>query len=141
MFFGFFVFRQNTDKAQTLNMLTFEHMKTLSPALFLILIFLLASCSKDDEIVSGITCDGSNLGYNSGISAIINSNCNSSNCHNSGSVHGDFTTYTGMSVVLRNGSFNNRVLVVQNMPQGSATLTKSQLNKLKCWVDNGFPEN
>ena len=98
-------------------------------------------CSKDEKKVVGISCDGSNLTYNSGISAIINANCNNSNCHNSNSPHGDFTTFAGMQGVISNGTFNNSVLVKQDMPQGAATLTPSQLNKLKCWVDNGFPEN
>ena len=105
-------------------------------------VFALFGCSKDDEKETlTVACDGSNLVYNSGISAIINSNCNASGCHNSGSSHGDFTTYSGLQGFTTNGSFNNRVINLQDMPQGSATLTQSQLNKLKCWVDNGFPEN
>lgn len=105
---------------------------------FLIVAFF--SCKKDDKI-TGIACDGSNLTYNTGISAIINANCNNSNCHNSGSSNGSFTSYAGLQGVIGNGKFNNRVLVSQDMPKGSATLTKNQLNKLKCWVNNGFPEN
>ncbi len=102
---------------------------------------VLTRCKKDDEKkVSGITCDGSNLTYNTGISTIINTNCNSSNCHNSGSPHGDFTSYGGLQGVIINGSFNNSVLIDQVMPQGS-TLSQDQLNKIKCWVDNGYPQN
>ena len=113
-----------------------------SRVFLLVFVFVFVGCNKDDENkASGISCDGSNLTYNAGISAIINPNCNNSNCHNAGSPHGDFTTYGGMQGVISSGAFNNRVLVSQDMPQGSATLTQSQLNKLKCWVDNGFPEN
>jgi hypothetical protein len=107
--------------------------------LFITLVFCFFACSKDD--VNSVECDGSNLTYNSGVSSIINSNCNASGCHNSGSPNGNFTSFSGLQGVIGNGTFNSRVLTKQDMPQGSATLTQSQLNKLKCWVDNGFPEN
>ena len=114
-----------------------SHIRLTLLTSFFILIF---ACSKDKK-VSGITCDGSNLAYNTGVSDIINSNCNSSGCHNSGSQHGSFTSFSGLQGVIASGAFNSQVLIDQAMPQGSATLTKSQLDKLKCWVDNGYPEN
>jgi hypothetical protein len=104
------------------------------------LTFLFVACSKEDEKKEGIACDGSNLTYNSGIASIINASCNGSSCHGSGSQHGAFTTYAGLQAVISSGIFNNRVVVKQDMPQGS-DLTTSQLNKIKCWVDNGYPEN
>jgi hypothetical protein len=107
--------------------------------LFLVVVVLF-SCSKDEEKSIAVACDGSNLTYNSGVSSIINSNCTDSGCHNSGSQHGGFTSYSGIKPLLTNGSFNSSVIVNQSMPKGSS-LTQSQLNKLKCWVDNGFPEN
>lgn len=99
--------------------------------------FCLFSCSKDDE---AIECDGSNLTYNSGISSIINSNCNASGCHGNASSNGDFTSYANLQGVINNGRFNNRVLITKDMPQGSS-LTDGQLSQIKCWADNGFPEN
>ncbi len=122
-------------------MFIFGSMDFLKPLLVIFSFIVFFACSKDDDEVTTTTCDGSNLTYNSGVSAIINSNCNASGCHNSGSQHGDFTTYSGLQGVTTNGAFNSRVIVLQDMPQGSAVLTQSQLNKLKCWVDNGFPEN
>ena len=113
--------------------------KLISFSVFLFIV--LFGCSKDDEKITGVACDGSNLAYNTGISTIINANCTNSSCHGGNSPHGNFTTYGGMQAVISNGAFNNHVLVKQDMPKGSAVLTQSQLNKLKCWVDNGFPEN
>lgn len=111
-------------------------------SIFLVFLFILSSgCSKDEEKTTETACDNSNLTYNSGVSSIINASCNASNCHNTGSPHGGFTSYSGLQPTFSNGSFNNRVLVSQDMPQGSATLSQDQLNKIKCWVDNGFPEN
>ena len=118
-------------------------MKLFNPILLLSFVVVF-SCSKDDEPEPepvATTCDGSNLTYNTGISTIISSNCTASNCHGSGSPQGAWTTYAGMQGVISSGAFNTRVLVNQDMPQGSAVLTKDQLNKLKCWVNNGFPEN
>ena len=115
-------------------------MNFINPLLFTCFFVFLSACSKDDEKLTPV-CDGSNLTYNTGISAIINANCTASNCHNFGSSNGSFTSYSGMLGVIGNGAFNNRVLSVQDMPRGSATLTQGQLNQLKCWVDNGFPEN
>ena len=115
-------------------------MNSLRFLFFILVAILCFSCSKDDK-VTDVACDGSNLSYNTGVSDIINSNCNASGCHNSGSPHGSFTSFSGLQGVVNNGTFNQRVLVNQDMPEGSATLTESQLNKLKCWVDNGFPEN
>lgn len=122
-------------------MFTFGGMCSLRLSLLFFLIFTIFSCSKDEEEVVPVVCDGSNLTYNSGISAIINSNCNASNCHGNNSSHGSYTSFAELQTVMNNGKFNSRVLITQDMPQGSATLTQSQLNKLKCWVDNGFPEN
>jgi hypothetical protein len=113
----------------------------LFKALLVLFSFLLFfSCSKDDEKITPV-CDGSNLTYNSGIAAIINANCTASNCHNSGSANGSWTSYAGMQGVISSGAFNSRVLSLQDMPRGSATLSQGQLNQLKCWVDNGYPEN
>lgn len=100
---------------------------------------LSASCSKEEK-KENISCDGSNLTYNSGVSSIINSNCTTSGCHGSGSSNGNYTTYSGLKSIINNGQFNKSVLVNQNMPKGSS-LSESELNKLKCWVDNGYPEN
>ena len=100
-------------------------------------IILLVSCKKDNPKTP--FCDGSNQTYNSYIRSIFNSNCNSSGCHGSGSGDGDFTTYSGLENVLNNGSFESEVLKNQTMPEGSS-LSESQLNKIQCWADNGFPE-
>ena len=86
-------------------------------------------------------CDGSNPTYTATIKSIIDSNCNSSGCHNSGSGNGVFTTYTGLKPYLDNGSFKRSVLEDQTMPEGSAKLSKDELNKMQCWSENGFPEN
>ena len=112
-------------------------MKISKTILSLTILTVMNSCSKDDTRTA--KCDGSNLTYISGVSTIINTNCNSSSCHGAGSSNGVFTSYAGLSGAISNGSFNSRVIDKQDMPQGSE-LSQPQLNQLQCWVDNGYPE-
>jgi hypothetical protein len=96
---------------------------------------LIASCKKDDD--SGKltpSCDGSHPTYQSQIKSIIDARCASSNCHP------NYSTYDGLLPDLEGGDFRREVLVNQSMPQGSS-LTQDQINKIQCWVNDGFPEN
>lgn len=97
---------------------------------------VIASCRKDNLTPE---CDGSNLTYNSGIKAIIDSECATSGCHNAGSNDGDFTTYSGLQPYLNSGDFKREVLTDQSMPR-NGSLSQDQLNKIQCWVDNGYPQ-
>ena len=112
-------------------------MKTINTLITLIFITLLFSCSKDES--KTVECDGSNLTYDSGIATIINTSCNSSGCHGANSSNGVFTSFAGLAGAIKNGSFNNRVINKQDMPKGSS-LSQTQLNQIKCWIDNGYPE-
>ena len=104
-----------------------------------LVITLITSCNKKRDFTP--VCDGTSPTYDSFVSLLVASNCSTSGCHGSGSSNGDFTSYTGLSSVTTNGKFEQEVLTNQSMPQGSSTLSESDLNKLKCWVENGFPEN
>lgn len=101
-----------------------------------ILSLLLLSCGKDS-----IECDGSTPTYESDIKIIINDNCTS--CH---SYRGDatspgwFTDYDGLSEVISNGQFEAKVLASKSMPKNSK-LTNTEMQLIRCWVDNGYPEN
>lgn len=95
------------------------------------------ACKKNSNKHVAV-CDGSSPTYTSTVSAIISSNC--SGCHGPGSNDGDFSTYAKLSTVTSNGKFENEVLTNQSMPQ-SSPLPDADLDKLKCWIENGFPEN
>ena len=97
------------------------------------------ACNKDDDFVP--TCDGSTPTYDAEIMTIINDNCTSAPCHGTSSANGDWTSYTGLNTVLNNGEFEKQVLTDMTMPQGSAKLTEAQMNLIRCWADNGYPEN
>jgi len=94
------------------------------------------SCNKTPEFTP--TCDGSTPTYDADISLILQQNCNQ--CHGSGSSNGDYSSYSGLSNVISNGDFEKEVLTNQSMPQNSS-LSEAQLNTIKCWIENGYPEN
>ena len=114
--------------------------KRIIPCIFISAIIIssqLISCKKDTV---SPTCDGTNSTYTSNIKTIIDNNCLSSGCHGSGSSNGDFTTYEGLKTYCDNGKFQSQVLDNQTMPKGSS-LSSDQLNKIQCWIDNGYPKN
>lgn len=92
------------------------------------------SCKKDNAGNLTPSCDGSQPTYQSSIKSIIDTRCATSNCHP------NYATYEGLLPALQGGSFRREVLVDQTMPQGSS-LTQDQINKIQCWVNDGFPEN
>lgn len=85
-------------------------------------------CKKTQKV----TCDGSAPTYNSYVKSIVDSKCVS--------CHGSYSTYTRLSSITSNGQFEKEVLINQTMPEGGS-LSQDELNKLQCWVENGFPEN
>jgi uncharacterized membrane protein len=91
---------------------------------------LVLACKKNQTFVP--VCDGSNPTYDADISLIISQNC--VQCHS------NYSTYAGLSSATSNGSFTKEVLTNQTIPQNSS-LSEAQLNKIQCWVENGFLEN
>ena len=100
------------------------------------LALLTFSCNKTEAFVP--VCDGSSPTYDADIASIIQQNC--IQCHGSGSSNGNYSTFSGLSVVTADGKFEKEVLTDQTMPQ-TGSLSEAQLNKIKCWVENGYPEN
>lgn len=96
--------------------------------------YFIFSCKKTDPV-----CDGSNPTYHSAIKSIIDNSCIS--CHGAGSSRGNFKAYQGLKPYLDNGKFKRLVLEEQVMPKGPAKLSPDELNKIQCWVNNGYPEN
>ncbi|MFT5859932.1 MAG: hypothetical protein ACI865_002039 [Flavobacteriaceae bacterium] len=98
-----------------------------------------SSCKKGSN-TNNITpvCDGSSPTYDANVETIISGSC--IGCHGFGSSNGDMSTYAALSQYTANGSFEKEVLTNQSMPT-SGPLAESQLNLIKCWVENGFPEN
>ena len=107
-----------------------------APFFLLFTIIAFSSCNKAEIPV----CDGGTPTYDDDIKLIIDNNCVS--CHSAGANKGDYTTYSTFSTHRSNGKFESSVLIKQDMPESSSSkLSQSELNLIKCWVENGFPEN
>ena len=98
--------------------------------LFAFALLAVVACNKSKKIQ--VSCDGSSPTYNSFVKDVVNSNCIS--CHSG------YSTFAGLSTITTNGRFEKYVLVDQTMPE-SGSLSQDVMNKLQCWVNNGFPEN
>lgn len=96
------------------------------------------ACKKDDY--QDIDCNTINASFMSDINRIIRNNCIQSGCHNSGSLHGDFSNYAGVKGKVNNGSIEKRVLIKKDMPN-SRPLSLDERKKIKCWLNNGAPQN
>lgn len=61
-------------------------------------------------------------------------------CHGQNSRRGDFSTYSNIQRELN--SIKVHALVLQDMPPRNETqLTTTEKADLKCWIDNGAPNN
>ncbi|MDP2386003.1 MAG: hypothetical protein Q8M29_06510 [Bacteroidota bacterium] len=108
--------------------------------LMLSLVFFGACKKSRKNDLDHIDCSKINSVYSSNVKPIIDKNCLSSGCHNSGSTNGDFTTYAGVKAKVDNGSFDNRVIQQKNMPL-SNELSMDDLKKIKCWLNSGAANN
>ena len=104
----------------------------------LFLIVLIVGCTKDtvpepEGCVEIPTFDQS-------VREIIRNKCNFSGCHDGSSGVGNYNSYRGLERVLDNGEFKQLVLIEKTMPR-SGTLSPEEFESLRCWTENGFPEN
>jgi hypothetical protein len=99
-------------------------------------------CKKKSgtDDLNNVDCKSINSGFTSDIKPLIAGACLASGCHNSGSVYGDFTNYSGIKAKVDNGSFENRVIQKKDMPLNKR-FTNEELKKIKCWLNAGAPEN
>lgn len=102
-----------------------------------LLILLLPSCGEDE---APVTIDCTTVTYSGTIKALVNSNCSDSNCHGAGAPNGDYTTYDNIKGVATDGKMNSEVVVQKSMPIGS-NLTDTEIAQVKCWLDDGAPNN
>jgi len=84
---------------------------------------------------AAVICDS--VQFARDITPILDAKCNT--CH-TGYFCGDFTTYSGVKNVVDNGLFQHRVLVERTMPPVEQ-LNEEEMQKLRCWIDAGAPQN
>ncbi|MFL5754545.1 MAG: hypothetical protein ACJ76F_14120 [Bacteroidia bacterium] len=114
--------------------------KTLSIILlFCSIIFLLSTCKKKNEF-KHLDCSKIDSKYSTAIKSIISSNCTLSGCHDGSSSASNLTTYDKVKPFVDNGQFNEQVIKTKAMPQ-NRSLSQDERNKIKCWLDDGGPNN
>lgn len=81
--------------------------------------------------------------YSRHIRPIIETKCAiSSHCHGDSSTVANFRIFSELKARADNGGIRLRIFEVPVMPPSSFTqLTEEEKNKLKCWLDNGAPQN
>jgi|ERR1019366_2577070 hypothetical protein len=82
------------------------------------------------------------ISYAGTISPLITTNCTNPGCHGVGSTNGaDFTSYSGLTVDVNNGTLNNRVVVLKNHPTFPTALPSVYINNIDCWIQQGAQNN
>lgn len=115
-------------------------MKVLSKINWFLFLFAFAmvGCYYDVESELYPTdCEIMDPTYQNAVEEIITRNCAVSGCHVSGGTGpGDLTEFGNVQSIVSDGSFENRVLVSQDMPPNSS-LTNCELQILNTWLSNG----
>ncbi len=104
----------------------------------LLFIASIASCTKD-KVAEPEACSEVKP-FNGELKSLIRNKCNLSGCHDGSIGVGNYNTYAGILDVLENGAFISQVVVQKAMPK-TGSLTEQEFEDLKCWSENGFPEN
>jgi len=113
----------------------------LTLAAVLVVIIFSFGCSKDDDMNDEpMDSCPDEVTYENQVRPILLANCTDSGCHDGNSGVGDWSSYASISPTFTNGRFNNLVIETRQMPQGR-TLSSSAYNLLKCWSEQGFPQN
>lgn len=123
-------------------------LRSLLLFLTLVMLFLLTSCGGDEvEVIPNDTLDCSTITatYSGNIKSIMDGNCATSGCHNSGTqANGiDLSTYD----LVKSESSSNRFLGsikheggFSQMPRGKSKLPNATIDMIACWIENGTPE-
>ena len=101
-------------------------------------ILYLGGCTRD-QVPLPEPCDEVKS-YNEVIRDILRKKCNTSGCHDGASGIGSYNSFSGVRQVLESGEFRQEVVIKKSMPK-DGSLTDEEFNLLKCWSENGYPEN
>jgi len=110
---------------------------------FILFMSIFFSCynNNEEELYGPVSCDLSSVTYSLDVSPIINASCATSGCHVAGgTAPGNFANFNEFKAKVDNGTFENRVLIQQNMPPNSQ-LSDCEMQTLQAWLDNGALNN
>jgi hypothetical protein len=107
----------------------------LLPFVFVSITFV--TCKKNE--FKNLDCSKIDSKYSTSISVIFSTNCTTSGCHNGSSIF-DLRTYNQIKPYIDNRDIYEEVIEKKSMPKGKS-LSQDELNKIKCWLDQGGPNN
>ena len=121
--------------------------------LAMLALFFANSCVSDElpPTDNMVDCTGEQPTYETNIRNIIDNSCAYSGCHLD-SAPGNYSNFTGLRLAIESGTFSQRVFTIKDdpvlgMPPNNAPagrprdLTADELNLLRCWIQDGYPEN
>lgn len=109
-------------------------------AILTLSVFISVSCSKDnDDGGSSLDCSTVAKTFTADVNPTIQTTCNVSGCHATGSTNGP-GPLTNYSQVFNARNTIRSAVASGRMPQGSS-LSASQKNSILCWIDSGAPNN
>ncbi len=121
--------------------------------LFLMSVFSINSCVKEKAIVPPAFVCNDTLTFVNDILPIFQTNCAIGGCHVSGSLYAPFdaTDYDTLDFFINSGALLNAIKHTGaiKMPRdnpsdptipASTKLPDSTINKIECWINNGFPK-
>jgi uncharacterized membrane protein len=105
--------------------------------------WLLYSCTADKaELLdgSGFNCSVTPASYSRDIQGIMQNKCATAGCHNSTSASGGVILENYNQVQASAARIRVRVVEQKTMPTNGA-LPAIEIEKIRCWIDNGAPNN
>lgn len=105
---------------------------------------LFLSCHKDKTIPPS-DC-GYTISYSADIVPIINSSCITGTGPGTGCHDAWILDYSNLGGKIKNGTWANRVFDIKDMPEmpndfGIDSLTADEIQIMRCWIDQGWPNN
>ena len=115
-----------------------------STILIFVSLLVFTSCHKDKTIVAG-PC-AIEVSYASDVVPIIQSSCMTNQGPGTGCHDSWITEYSNIVDYINNESWQNAIWGSYTMPKIPNTfsidsLTSDEIQIMKCWVEQGFPEN
>ncbi len=108
---------------------------------------IFSGCTKDQQQVllsKPAGCDSSLFSYQNNIRPLIAAICSGPTCHSGGNSNYDFSSYEVLSSRIREGTFEERLLLSvddpRHMPPG-IKLGACDLFTLRLWIHQGFKNN
>ena len=113
-----------------------------------VLIALLSACGDDDAVVttnqSQDLCDSIDITYYNDVVVILeNAGCSGVYCHGSGNGGFTISDYATTKISAENPKFLKAIkheISVSPMPKSGNKLSDENIQKIECWIQNGFKE-